>query len=379
MRRSITWSPETWSDSRSEGSEGTPRPAASGDTPRPAPMRSPSPSRRIVRHRVSKDEFFHTPSHPRGHPRGILRRGGSRAPAADGVAPLVGSRSLEEFDLTGRRRGEDAPGVLPLQRRSPSLMFDATATHASEAPAEQRGAAEPSADEGPAPRWMRLLAPELVPLRRKERAFVLKRRAAMVLDTWIGGVSGISTTEQLLELSAGDVSTLAMHNAQIGSFINFPEMFLAPVFCAFSDQIGRVGAMTIGPLGLGLFWLAQTQLKSLNVRFWVYMLFRGCMRAGVTDIRESAFNDLFAAQPETYAILKASETVWANLGTLSSFGIALLVRRFIASNNACFFLSSALAALQAVVLASTEETLDKRDRKPINSIKSLLLSVRAIS
>ena len=164
-----------------------------------------------------------------------------------------------------------------------------------------------------------------------------------------------------------------MHNAQIGSFINFPEMFLAPVFCAFSDQIGRVGAMTIGPLGLGLFWLAQTQLKSLNVRFWVYMLFRGCMRAGVTDIRESAFNDLFAAQPETYAILKASETVWANLGTLSSFGIALLVRRFIASNNACFFLSSALAALQAVVLASTEETLDVRDRKPIHSIKALLL------
>ena len=144
MRRSITWSPETWSDSRSEGSEGTPR---------PAPMRSPSPSRRIVRHRVSKDEFFHTPSHPRGHPRGILRRGGSRAPAADGVAPLVGSRSLE-FDLTGRRRGEDAPGVLPLQRRSPSLMFDATATHASEAPTEQRGAAEPPADDGPAPRWM---------------------------------------------------------------------------------------------------------------------------------------------------------------------------------------------------------------------------------
>jgi len=246
-----------------------------------------------------------------------------------------------------------------------------------------------------------------VPLRRKERAFVLKRRAAMVLDTWIGGVSGISTTEQLLELSAGDVSTLAMHNAQIGSFINFPEMvrfnsisiqfqfhfnsilipfnrhicdqFLAPVFCAFSDQIGRVGAMTIGPLGLGLFWLAQTQLKSLNVRFWVYMLFRGCMRAGVTDIRESAFNDLFAAQPETYAILKASETVWANLGTLSSFGIALLVRRFIASNNACFFLSSALAALQAVVLASTEETLDVRDRKPIHSIKSLLLQANPVS
>eukprot|EP01045_Picozoa_sp_COSAG04_P004452 COSAG04_NODE_193_length_20833_cov_9.922205_14_plen_370_part_00 len=208
---------------------------------------------------------------------------------------------------------------------------------------------------------------------------MLKRRAAMVLDTWIGGVSGISTTEQLLELSAGDVSTLAMHNAQIGSFINFPEMFLAPVFCAFSDQIGRVGAMTIGPLGLGLFWLAQTQLKSLNVRFWVYMLFRGCMRAGVTDIRESAFNDLFAAQPETYAILKASETVWANLGTLSSFGIALLVRRFIASNNACFFLSSALAALQAVVLASTEETLDVRDRKPIHSIKSLLLQANPVS
>lgn len=154
---------------------------------------------------------------------------------------------------------------------------------------------------------MRVLTPELVPLRPRERQFVLKRRAVIVLDHWIGSVSNVSMMQRLLELCGNDITAMTAHNAFVSSFLNLPEIFLSPIICALSDQYGRVPFMSTAPLGLALFWLAQTRITTTTQRFLVYMLTRGVMRAGVGDVRESAFNDLFASQPETYAVLKASD------------------------------------------------------------------------
>jgi hypothetical protein len=264
--------------------------------------------------RVAQDEFFHIPRHRGGHPRGILRRGnGQPAAGADTAAlprgpptppPLVGSRSLDALVHIA-----EGSGLARLRSKSPSLMFDATAAHADEedeaSPADNTTL--PPSSSSAAPWWMRALTPELVPLRPRERQFVLKRRAVIVLDHWIGSVSNVSMMQRLLELCGNDITAMTAHNAFVSSFLNLPEIFLSPIICALSDQYGRVPFMSTAPLGLALFWLAQTRITTTTQRFLVYMLTRGVMRAGVGDVRESAFNDLFASQPETYAVLKASD------------------------------------------------------------------------
>jgi hypothetical protein len=209
---------------------------------------------------------------------------------------LVGSRSLDALVNVLKREG----GVN--FRKSPSLMFDATAAHADEETTSPATTALPVA-----PWWMRILTPELVSLRPRERQFVFKRRAAIVLDHWIGSISNVSMMERLLELCGHDISVMTVHNARVSAFLNLPEIFLSPIVCALSDQHGRLPFMSTAPLGLALFWVAQTRITTTTQRFWVYILTRGIMRAGVGDVRESAFNDLFASQPETYAVLKASD------------------------------------------------------------------------
>ena len=113
MRRSITWSPELWSDSRDEATS----------------HRSSSPIDRLrqqaSRPRVSDDAFF------------LHQVAAGRTPPTTNdaaVAPLVGSQSLGALArrLSRHRLDDDDVTVSPL-RASHSLMFDATATHWNEA------------------------------------------------------------------------------------------------------------------------------------------------------------------------------------------------------------------------------------------------------
>lgn len=274
------------------------QPAASGlggTLPQPDPRAEPKHPR------VAQDDFFHLPKQRRR--RGILRRGTSLGASAEkppGALPrlprLVGSRSIDALF-----NGLHSDATVNF-RKSPSLMFDATAAHANE-----QSTGPGTTTSAIAPRWMRIMTPELVSLRSRERQFVLKRRAVIVLDHWIGSVSNVSMMERLLDLCEHNISAMTAHNAQVSAFLNLPEIFLSPIVCALSDQYGRLPFMSTAPLGLALFWLAQTRITTTVQRFWVYMLTRGIMRAGVGDVRESAFNDLFASQPETYAVLKASD------------------------------------------------------------------------
>ena len=347
MRRSVTWSPDLWSDSRPEHS------AVAANRLRRQPSRP----------RVSDDVFFHI-HHP------------PMTDDAATVAPLVGSRSLGALAMRlSRSRLDDGGAVLPL-RASRSLMFDATATHWNEVSANSSGPDEPA--EQPAPRWMQVLSPELVPLRPRERSFVLKQRAVVILGQWAGGISSVSSTTLLLSLCDGQFEEMATHSATVGSVNSFLATFMSPVVCALSDQFGRIQFMAAGQLGILLFSLAQTRISSLRQRAIAVVLFHGVMRAGVGVVSQSAFGDLFAAQPEISAVLQASEGIWANLGSFTGLTIGAVVRSF-GGDNLCFLCSAVLAALQAAILVSTAETLDARDRKAVGSVWNLLVQANPIS
>ena len=136
--------------------------------------------------------------------------------------------------------------------------------------------------------------------------------------------------------------------------------------------------MTSGQVGMLLWLLAQAHMQTLNQRVGAVALFLGVMRAGVGVVTQSAFGDLFAFQPEISASIQASDGIWANFGSFTGLSLGALVRAT-AGDTACFYISAVLAVLQAILIASIPETLDRRDRKQIHSVGALLLQANPVS
>eukprot|EP01047_Picozoa_sp_COSAG01_P014544 COSAG01_NODE_710_length_14110_cov_94.506745_13_plen_349_part_00 len=348
MKRSITWDPEIWRGRRAKLARDDKRDVV-------------APAKRTQAARVARDEFFHhrTGGVATSRLATMLRR------VRSGTPQPRRRRQPNLFKIRKSRSMGSDDGLLlsPAAIAARVQLFDVTAAHGDEedSPAAQvhhtlwamvrsavlggrRGASgEPEATAGVAA-WMRVLSPELVPLRPRERKFVIKQRLVMVLAQWVGGIQSVSSTQKLLSLCHGDVEAMANHSATISTLNSFIATFLSPIVCAFSDQFGRIPFMVSGQVGMLLWLLAQTRMASLNQRLVAVVAFLGVMRAGVGVVSQSAFSDLFAFQPEISASIQASDGIWANVGSFTGLSLGMLVRAA-AGDAACFYLSAVLAVL----------------------------------